>query len=50
MSGQQFNRNSGKSSEEISMWIAYAAFHLGDYKKAMEVSYTYLLVFKVYEG
>ena len=34
----QFSRNSGKQSEETSMWIAYAAFHIGDYKKAMEVS------------
>ncbi|XP_048575762.1 intraflagellar transport protein 56 [Nematostella vectensis] len=32
----EFNRNSGKSTEETSLWIAYCAFHLGDYKKSME--------------
>lgn len=32
----EFNRNSGKGSEETNLWIAYTAFHLGDYKKAME--------------
>ena len=34
----QFNRNSGKASEETNLWIAYTAFHLGDYKKSMEVN------------
>ncbi len=33
----QFNRNNGKPDEDADMWIAYCAFHLGDYKKAMEV-------------
>ena len=33
----QFNRSNGKSDEEADLWIAYCAFHLGDYKKAMEV-------------
>lgn len=32
----EFNRNSGKASEETNLWIAYTAFHLGDYKKSME--------------
>lgn len=32
----EFNRNSGKASEETNLWIAYTAFHLGDHKKAME--------------
>ncbi|CAH3039654.1 unnamed protein product [Pocillopora meandrina] len=35
----EFNRNSGKGSEETNLWIAYTAFHLGDYKKAMEVKF-----------
>ncbi|XP_074648294.1 intraflagellar transport protein 56-like isoform X2 [Tubulanus polymorphus] len=32
----EFNRNSGKGNEETDMWVAYCAFHLGDYKRAME--------------
>lgn len=35
----QFYRNSGQSDEKypILPWLGYCAFHLGDYKKAMEV-------------
>ena len=36
----QFNRNNGKQDEDTDMWIAYCAFHLGEYKRAMEVRYT----------
>ncbi|XP_013422208.1 intraflagellar transport protein 56 isoform X1 [Lingula anatina] len=32
----EFNRNSGKGNEETDLYIAYCAFHLGDYKRAME--------------
>jgi len=32
----EFNRNNGKSEPETDLWIAYSAFHLGDYKRAME--------------
>lgn len=32
----EFNRNSGQKNEETDMWVAYCAFHLGDYKRAME--------------
>ncbi|XP_077980438.1 intraflagellar transport protein 56-like [Glandiceps talaboti] len=32
----EFTRSSGKSNEETDMWIAYCAFHLGEYKKSME--------------
>ncbi|ESO84728.1 hypothetical protein LOTGIDRAFT_221830 [Lottia gigantea] len=32
----EFNRASGKGNEETDLWIAYCAFHLGDYKRAME--------------
>ncbi|XP_005110847.2 intraflagellar transport protein 56 [Aplysia californica] len=32
----EFSRNAGKGNEETDMWIAYCAFHLGDYKRAME--------------
>ena len=38
----QFTRNAGKDSEEIALWIAYCAFHLGDFKKAMEVKKYFL--------
>ncbi|KAK2151841.1 hypothetical protein LSH36_349g03056 [Paralvinella palmiformis] len=31
-----FQRNSGKSTEETDLWVAFCAFHVGDYKKAME--------------
>jgi len=34
----QFERNSGKGGEENSLWTAYCAFHLGEYKQAMEVA------------
>ena len=34
----QFSRASGTGNEETDMWIAYCAFHLGDYKRSMEVS------------
>ncbi|XP_076455772.1 intraflagellar transport protein 56-like isoform X3 [Babylonia areolata] len=32
----EFSRASGKGNEETDMWIAFCAFHLGDYKRAME--------------
>lgn len=32
----EFNRNHGKSDDMTDLWIAYTAFHLGDYKRAME--------------
>lgn len=41
----QFNRNSGKASEENNLWIAYTAFHLGDYKKSMEVKICYFVYY-----
>jgi len=34
----QFERNTGKRSDDSDAWMAYSAFHLGDYKRAMEVS------------
>ncbi|KXS09778.1 TPR-like protein [Gonapodya prolifera JEL478] len=33
-----FSRSNGDSSVENILWTAYAAFHLGDYKRAMEVT------------
>lgn len=36
MSLLEFTRNSGKPKLETDMWIAYCAFHLGNYKRAME--------------
>ncbi|KAL4239394.1 Intraflagellar transport protein 56 [Mactra antiquata] len=32
----EFNRNSGKGDQDTDAWIAYCAFHLADYKRAME--------------
>ncbi|XP_060569598.1 intraflagellar transport protein 56-like isoform X2 [Ruditapes philippinarum] len=32
----EFNRNSGKGDQDTDLWIAYCAFHLADYKRAME--------------
>lgn len=34
----QFQRNVGERGEDADLWLAYCAFHLGDYKRAMEVS------------
>ena len=31
----EFNRNSGKASDELDLWLGYCAFHCGDYKRAM---------------
>ena len=30
-----FQRNSGKGSPNVSLWLAYCAFHVGEYKRAM---------------
>jgi intraflagellar transport protein 56 len=30
-----FNRSSNKSSDDVDAWLGYAAFHAGDYKRAM---------------
>lgn len=32
----EFQRNAGKNSLETDLWIAYCAFHLGNYKQAAE--------------
>ncbi|XP_041093791.1 intraflagellar transport protein 56 isoform X2 [Polyodon spathula] len=32
----EFKRSIGEREEELDLWIAYCAFHLGDYKRAME--------------
>ncbi|XP_013785950.1 intraflagellar transport protein 56-like, partial [Limulus polyphemus] len=32
----EFTRKSGKGNLETDLWIAYCAFHLGEYKQAME--------------
>ncbi|MGH0190115.1 UNVERIFIED_CONTAM: hypothetical protein FKN15_042286 [Acipenser sinensis] len=32
----EFKRSVGEREEELDLWIAYCAFHLGDYKRAME--------------
>lgn len=33
----QFQRSIGEKQEHADLWIGYCAFHLGDYKRAMEV-------------
>jgi len=33
----EFNKNANKPHKNTDMWIGYCAFHLGDYKKALEV-------------
>lgn len=33
----QFVRSTGKGSEETDLWVAYCAFHSGDYQKARTV-------------
>eukprot|EP00741_Cyanophora_paradoxa_P016143 tig00000042_g15583.t1 len=33
----EFNRNAGLADESTLPWLGYCAFHLGDYKKAMEI-------------
>lgn len=33
----EFQRSIGEIEEHADLWIGYCAFHLGDYKKAMEV-------------
>ena len=30
-----FQRNSGKGSANVNLWLAYSAFHAGEYKRAM---------------
>lgn len=32
----EFERHTGKRSDDNDAWMAYSAFHLGDYKRAME--------------
>uniref|UniRef100_A0A3Q2UWC1 Intraflagellar transport protein 56 n=1 Tax=Haplochromis burtoni TaxID=8153 RepID=A0A3Q2UWC1_HAPBU len=32
----EFQKNIGEREEDADLWIGYCAFHLGDYKKAME--------------
>uniref|UniRef100_A0A674E4C4 Intraflagellar transport protein 56 n=1 Tax=Salmo trutta TaxID=8032 RepID=A0A674E4C4_SALTR len=33
----EFQRDAGEKEEHADLWIGYCAFHLGDYKRAMEV-------------
>ena len=41
----QFQRDVGEREEHAGLWIGYCAFHLGDYRKAMEVVIIILCVF-----
>uniref|UniRef100_A0A452RKF1 Intraflagellar transport protein 56 n=1 Tax=Ursus americanus TaxID=9643 RepID=A0A452RKF1_URSAM len=34
----EFKRHVGEQEEDTNLWIGYCAFHLGDYKRALEVS------------
>ena len=45
----QFQRDVGEKEEHADLWIGYCAFHLGDYKRAMEVgvcSVNFILVWR----
>ncbi|XP_026957576.1 intraflagellar transport protein 56 isoform X3 [Sagmatias obliquidens] len=33
---EQFKRHVGEQEEDTNLWIGYCAFHLGDYKRALE--------------
>uniref|UniRef100_A0A8C4P436 Intraflagellar transport protein 56 n=1 Tax=Dromaius novaehollandiae TaxID=8790 RepID=A0A8C4P436_DRONO len=33
----EFKRQVGEQEEDADLWIGYSAFHLGDYKRALEV-------------
>jgi len=33
----EFNKNANKPDKDADLWIGYCAFHLGDYKKALQV-------------
>uniref|UniRef100_A0A8C9WAN1 Intraflagellar transport protein 56 n=1 Tax=Scleropages formosus TaxID=113540 RepID=A0A8C9WAN1_SCLFO len=33
----EFQRSAGERQEDADLWLGYCAFHLGDYKRAMEV-------------
>uniref|UniRef100_A0A8C4UFD9 Intraflagellar transport protein 56 n=1 Tax=Falco tinnunculus TaxID=100819 RepID=A0A8C4UFD9_FALTI len=32
----EFKRHVGEQEEDADLWIGYSAFHLGDYKRALE--------------
>jgi hypothetical protein len=34
----KFKRHVGEQEDDTNLWIGYCAFHLGDYKRALEVS------------
>lgn len=40
----QFQRSIGEKEEHADLWIGYCAFHLGDYKRAMEVCFHVCLI------
>jgi len=42
----KFERQSGERNPDNDIWTAYCAFHLGDYKQAMEVIKIKLLFFE----
>lgn len=39
----EFYKASGKITNEIMLWLGYSHFHLGEYHKALEVTFTLLL-------
>lgn len=36
----QFDQSSGKRTDMTDQWLGYCAFHLGDYKRALQVYQT----------
>uniref|UniRef100_A0A8C3I9Z2 Intraflagellar transport protein 56 n=1 Tax=Chrysemys picta bellii TaxID=8478 RepID=A0A8C3I9Z2_CHRPI len=43
----EFKRHVGEQDEDTGLWIGYCAFHLGDYKRALE-DYINMIVTQVF--
>lgn len=43
----QFCRQSGKEVKDLDLWLAFAAFHAGDYQRASDVSPLHRELWKV---
>ena len=42
----EFQKATGKFGPDVLHWLAYCAYHIGDYKKAMEVCLFFLQDFQ----
>ena len=43
----KFRQNTKKADTDSALWLAYAAFHNGDYQTARKVRINYLLIYHV---